>query len=138
MPAHSIDLKDPQSALRVLLALVLQAGGELRIKAVTYDQLDRGRILTIDFDRKRSQIVLRATSDLASAVPVAPEAHQWVMPPSAAPLERARVRAEHEVEERNIRTDEQLAELEEELARKQQLAKDVKEEKNPLRLKTVK
>jgi len=51
---------------------------------------------------------------------------------------KARVRAEHEVEERNIRTDEQLAELEEELARKQQLAKDVKEGKNPLRLKTVK
>lgn len=138
MPAHAINLKDPQSALRVLLALVIQAGGELRVKALTYDQLDKGRILTIDFDRKRSQIVLRATSDLASAVPVQPEAHQWVMPANEAPLERARIRVEHEAEERSIRTDEQLAELEEELARKQQLAEDVKKGKSPLRLKTVK
>jgi hypothetical protein len=138
MPAHAINLKDPQSALRVLLALVVQAGGELRCKAVVYDQLDKGRLLTIDFDRRKSQIVIRATSDLASAVPVAPEAHQWVMPPSAAPLERARVVAEHEAEIRNIPSDEQLAEMEERIAANQKLARDVKEGKNPLRLKTVK
>jgi len=138
MPAHAIDLKDPQSALRVLLALVVQAGGELRCKAVVYDQLDKGRLLTIDFDRRKSQIVIRATSDLASAVPVAPEAHQWVMPATAAPLERARVAATHEAEQRSVPSDEELAELEQEMLRKQKLARDVAEGKNPLRLKTVK
>lgn len=138
MPAHSIDLKDPQSALRVLLALVIQEGGELRIKAMTYDQLDKGRILTIDFDRRKSQIVIRATSDLASAIPVAPEAHQWVMPPETHPLERARVTATRDAEQRSIPSDEQLAELEEEMLKRQKLAKDVAEGKNPLRLKTVK
>lgn len=138
MPAHSIDLRDPQSALRVLLALVIQEGGELRLKGVVYDTIDKGRILTLDFDRKKSQIVLRATSDLASAIPVQPEAHGWVMPPQTAPLERARVQAEHEAEVRSIPSDEQLAELEEAMLRKQKLAKDVAEGKNPLRLKTVK
>jgi hypothetical protein len=60
------------------------------------------------------------------------------MPPSTAPLERARITAEHEAENRNIPTDEQLAEMEERIAATQKLARDVKEGKNSLRLKTVK
>jgi len=138
MPAHAIDLRDPQSALRVLLTLVLQNGGELRFKACDYDQLDRGRLLTVDFDRKRSQVVLRATSDFASAVPVAPEAHAWVKPIDAAPTERARVQAEKDASRIAVHTDEELAEREEELARRQAVARLVQEGKSPMRIKTVK
>ena len=137
MPAHSIDQRDPQAVLRVLLTIVLENKGEMRFKAANYDSLDRGRLLTVDFDRRKGQIIVRATSDFASAVPVTPESHSWVKPAETAPLERARVTAERETQQRTVRTDEELADMEDAAARRQAVAKAVAEGKIPLQLRTV-
>lgn len=134
MPGHNADLNDPKNVLRILLALVVKNGGELRVKASTYDSLDKGRLLMVDYDEKKGDILLRATSSYGRALVVPPENAGWVAPPETAPRERARVVAEHEVESRSVKSDEELADLEDEQKRKQQLAKDVREGKNPLRL----
>ena len=127
MPSHNFSLDDPKNTLRVLLALTIKNGGELRIKGSFFDSLDRGRLLLIDFDAKRNEIILRATSDFGRAVAVHPESYSWVKPASEAPTERARLQAEAEVERRSIPSDEQLAELEERLARKQTLVQHSKD-----------
>jgi hypothetical protein len=137
MPAHNAELSDSKSILRILLALVLENGGELRIKATSYDGIDKGRLLTVDFDDKKSQIVLRATSAWGRAVVVQPESHAWVQPQTEAPLERARVRAEAIAQRRAIPSDEQLADMEESIQRNQDVAKDVTDGKVPIRLRTI-
>ncbi len=131
-------MTDPQAVLRLILALVIKNGGELRVKAPLYDSLDRARRLVVDFDAKKGDIVLRATSDFGRAIIVTPENIAWVKPPEAAPLERARVTAEHEAEKRHVPSDEELADMEERQAALQKLSRDAKEGKTPLRLKTVK
>lgn len=127
MPAHNFSLDDPKNTLRVLLALTIKNGGELRIKGSFFDSLDRGRLLLIDFDAKKNEIVLRATSDFGRAVAVHPESYSWVKPANEAPTEMARTQAEREVQRRSIPNDEQLAELEDQLARKQNLVQHSKD-----------
>jgi hypothetical protein len=134
MPAHNADLNDPKNVLRVLLSLVLENGGELRLRAATFDSIDRGRLLTVDYDKKKNQLVLRATSDFGRAIVVQPENVAWVQPPNTSPLERPRLEAEREVERSSVKTDEELAELEDRKARVNELARLAKEGKTPLRL----
>lgn len=138
MPAHQIDLKDPQSISRLLLAVVLSGGGELRLPAHVYDGIDRGRLLLVDFDREKSELVISATSDWGRAITIAPESYAWTQPANVAPLERQRVAAEVAAAKTSMHSDEELAEMEESMQRNQKLAKDVAEGKNPLRIRTVK
>ena len=137
MPAHSCDLRDPKNVLRVLLALVIENGGELRLKAATYDTQDRQKLLTVDFDRRKSQIVIRATSDFGSVVQVPPESYQWSAPPAQAPLERARTIAEAEATRRAIPSDEDLADLEERAQKNRNVAAEAAEGRTPVRIRTV-
>jgi len=139
MPSYSLDLRDPQVALRILVCLVEQSKRkELQFPAEDYDSLTHGKLLLVDYSRKKGVISLRVTSDNGAAIPVAPEAHQWVKPPEAGPLERARLVAEQEAERSGVKSDEELAALEEEMERRQAVARLAKEGKSPMRLKTVK
>jgi hypothetical protein len=136
LPAHSADLSDPKAVIRVLLALVTEAGGELRLKCSTYDSQDKKKMLTVDFDPQNGQLVLRATSFLGNPLLVNPEAHAWSQPVTAAPLERVRVEATAKAERRAVPDDEALAELEESANRNAEVAKAVEEGTTPLRLRT--
>src|SRR6266404_842597 len=98
MPAHQINLSDHDAALRVLLALVLEAGGELRFKASTYDSLDRTRLVILDFDKRKNQVIIRSTSDWGGFASVPPESAAWSQPRDSAPMERARVAATRSAE----------------------------------------
>lgn len=134
MPAHNCELNDPQTILRILLSLVLENSGELRIPATTFDSIDRGRLLTVDYDKKKGHIVLRSTSDFGRAVVVQPESQSWTMPPNLAPTERSRLQAERATEKRAIPSDEELARMEEKIQRQQSLALDLEEGKSPMRI----
>lgn len=134
MPAHTIQLDEPMAVLRILLSLIKEAGGELRFMALTYDSLEHGHLIAMDYDRDTAEVVLRASSSLGTMVKVTPESHQWSKPVEVAPLERARAAAAMEAEQRSMMTDEQLAEAEEMLARKQQVAQDIKDGKSPVRI----
>lgn len=138
MPSHTADFRDPQTAVRILLALTVANGGELRVKASQYDSLDRQKLLVIDFDAQKNEIVLRATSAFGRAVVVQPESYQWAKPPEAAPLERARQVAESETRTRAVHTDEELADMEEEAERRQALAREAAKSGVAMRIKTVK
>lgn len=136
MPAHNLNLADPQAVLRILLTLVEHSEqGEVRFNASDYDELDKEKLLVVDFDRKKGQIVIRATTSNGAVVKVTPEAQQWTLPISAAPLERARLRAERDAELRTVPSDEILADMEEDLARRQTLAREVEEGKSPTRIR---
>ena len=134
MPAYTIDLGNPQDVLRILLTLVSR-DGELRFKMADYDELERGKLLIIDRDKKKGEIVIRATTDYGSVVKVSPEAHQWTLPMTEAPVERARLRAEEAAKRRSLMSDEQLAEAEDKMIRDQQIATDVEAGKSPTRLR---
>jgi hypothetical protein len=138
MPAHNAEITDPKTVLRILLALVIEQGGEVRVKATSYDRLDRGRLLTVDFDGEAGQIVLRASTEWGRAVVVQPEAASWSQPANAAPRERARVAAEEEAAHRSIHTDEELADMEDKAARAQAVAAAVARGETPLQIRTVK
>ena len=138
MPAHQIDLQDPKAVSRLLLAVVLSGGGELRLPAHVYDGIDRGRLLLVDFDREKSELVISATSDWGRAITITPESYAWTQPANVAPLERQRVAAEVSAAKTSMHSDEELAEMEETMQRNQKLARDVAEGKNPLRIRTVK
>lgn len=137
MPSHSLELGDAKTLARLLLALALENDGEVRLRAATYDSIDRGRILLVDYDKRKGQIVLKASSDFARAVAVQPESYAWVQPQTEAPLERARVRAAAEAARRHLPSDEELAEMEDRMHREGEVAKAVAEGKTPIRLRTV-
>lgn len=137
MPAHTANLQNPADVLRILLALIIEAGGELKFSAPTYDSIERGRLISLDFDRKTGQISLRATSDFSNMVHVAPEAASWTQPANVAPREVRRVEAVREAEQSSVHTDEELAEMEDKKARAQAVAKAVSEGTTPLRIRTV-
>lgn len=138
MPAHNIDLQDPKSIVRLLLAVVIAGGGEVELPATTYDSIDKGRILLVDFERATGKLVLSTSSEWGRAITVQPEYVQWSLPAETAPLERQRTMAERAAQIATSRSDEELAELEETFQRNQKLAKDVAEGKSPLRIKSVK
>jgi|SRR5271157_2184936 len=138
MPAHNIDMADPKAIARLLLAVVIAGGGEIELPATTYDSLDKGRILLVDFDRATSKLVLSTSSEWGRAITVQPEAVAWSAPIETAPLERARVTAEKEAARSTVHSDEELAEMEENFTRRQQVARDVAKGIAPLRIKTLK
>src|SRR5262249_23573692 len=115
---------------------VLENDGELRLKASTYDTQERQKLLTVDFDKRKSEIILRATSDFGNVVKVPPESYAWTQPAQTAPLERARVAAETEAMRRAIPSDEDLADLEEAAQRNRDVARQVEEGRTPLRIRT--
>jgi hypothetical protein len=137
MPAYNINISDPQTILRILVVLIEQNGGLLTFNAEDFDGMDKPKLLMVDYERKKGIVSLRATADFGSAVPVHPEAHQWTKPAEAAPLERHRVAAARDAERRAVPTDEDMADLEEAAARRQELARAVEEGKTPLKIRTV-
>lgn len=102
--------------------------------ALTYDTQERGKLITMDYDKETAEVILRCSSDLGAVVQVSPEAHQWSKPVEVAPTERLRAAAAMEAEQRSILSDEQLADREEELSRKAQVAQDIKDGNSPLRI----
>jgi hypothetical protein len=134
MPSYNLDLRDPQTILRILVCLVDQSKGELQFWAQDYDGIDKGKLLTVDYNRKRGIISLRVTSDNGGAVTVSPEAHAWTQPPQVAPLERARSEAARQATRTHVPADEELAEMEENQKRVAELAKMEREGKAPLRI----
>lgn len=138
MPAHQIDLHDPKSVARLLLAIVLSKGGEVKIPASTYDSIDRGRLLLIDFDRATSELVVRASSDWGRAMTVQPESFGWTQPQESAPREVARQEAAQQVRQSTTHSDEELADMEDQMIRRQKLAKEAAGSDKALRIRTVK
>lgn len=137
MPSHSLELNDPKTLARLILALAIENGGELRFKGATYDSIDSGRILLVDYDKKKGQVILKASSNFGRAMQVQPESYAWVQPQTEAPLERARTKAAAQASRRALHSDEELAEMEENLTRNQQVARAVEEGKTPIRLRTI-
>lgn len=127
MPAHTIDLNDPKTIARLLTCLVIHRGGEIRIPAAAYDSYERGRLLLVDYDRDKGDLVLRSTSDFGRVVVVPPENSQWLRPQEEIPRERSRVQAEQSAARRIVRSDEELAEFEEMREKEAQLARESKE-----------
>jgi hypothetical protein len=139
MPSYNLDLRDPQAVLRILVCLVEAAKGkELQFWAEDYDGQNTGKLLVVDYQKKKGIISLRVTSDNGAAVPVAPESHAWARPPEAAPLERHRVAAAQAAERHAVPTDEEMADLEEAAERNRNLAKAVEEGKTPLQIRVQK
>jgi hypothetical protein len=136
MSSYNLDLRDPQTALRILVVLAEKSGGELCVSAEDYDGLDKAKLLIVDYDRKRGLISLRVTADNGCAVPVQPEAHNWTQPPQSAPLERARTEATRAARQRAVPSDEELADMEEKMRARQELARMEEEGKVPLRIRT--
>lgn len=138
MPSYDLNLKDPQTILRILVCLV-EASKEKEVEfwAQDYDGMDKARVLVIDYNRKKGVISLRVTADNGAAVAVQPEAHSWTMPPQSAPLERARTEATQTARRTHLPTDEELATMEEEAQKKQALARLEAEGKAPLRIRTT-
>jgi hypothetical protein len=138
MPSYNLDLRDPQAVLRILVCLVEQSKGkELQLWAEDYDGQNTGKILLVDYQKKKGIISLRVTSDNGAAIPVAPESHAWTKPPEAAPLERARVAAAETARRSRVPTDEDQAAAEERMSAAQELAKAVEEGTTPLRIRTM-
>jgi hypothetical protein len=137
MPSYDLNLKDPQTILRILVCLVAQSKGEVQFYAQDYDGLDKARVLIVDYNRKKGVISLRVTADNGAAVAVQPEAHSWTQPITSAPLERARTEAAQTAQRTHVPSDEELANMEEEAKRKQELARLEREGKAPLRIRTT-
>lgn len=137
MPSYALDLRDPQTVLRILVCLVEAAKGkELQFWAEDYDSMANGKLLTVDYNRKRGVISLRVTSDNGGAVQVSPEATNWTKLPQEAPLERARSEALRKAQRVAVPSDEELADLEKEMRNRQELARLESEGKVPLRIRT--
>lgn len=125
MPSHTLDPNDPTNMARILTCLVLEKGGELRLKAATYDSYEHSRFLVIDFDVAANEIVLRSTSNFGRVVAVKAENAQWLKTPDErnAPL----IQAQKNVQRRTLRSDAELADLEESRTREAQLAREATE-----------
>jgi len=138
MPSHQIDLQDPKSIARLLLALTIESGGTLRIPAATYDGIANGRLLLVDYDKAKNEICIATTSEWGRVMNVVPEAFQWVQPPGVSPREVARTEAERVAARVTVRDEEQAALFEEEMVRKRAVAEAVAEGKSPLKIRNVK
>jgi hypothetical protein len=136
MPSYNLNLADPQTVLRILVTIVEQSGGILEFHSEDYDKMDRSKLLAVDYDRTKCINTLRVLSNSSAVVPVVPEAHGWTQPPQTAPLERARNEATQQAKRQTVRTDEELADMEDEMQKRQALADLEKEGKAPLRIRT--
>jgi hypothetical protein len=131
MPAYKLDFTDPKTFARLLTCLVMHRGGEIRLPASAYDSYERGRLLVLDYDKEKGDLVLRVTSDFGYSIVVPPENSQWIRPQEEIPRERAQIQAERSAQRRVIRSDEELAEFEEMRERESQLAREASEGKLP-------
>jgi hypothetical protein len=136
MPSYDLNWKDPQTALRILICLVEQNKGQIELWAEDYDSLDKAKVLTYSYNRQKGKITLNVSSDNGGAVVVQPEAHAWTQPAESAPLERARAEATRQARRVAVPSDAELADMEEELKKRQNLAKLEEEGKAPLRIRT--
>lgn len=135
MAAYDLNPNDPKAIARLLVAFALAHGGELRLKGVDYDSIDKGFALLVEYDRATSEIVIRVTSGKIMLVP--PESAAWTRPKEEVPHERATIEAQRDVIRRTVRSDEELAELEEALDRKQKLAREASEGRAATKFRTV-
>ena len=127
MPGYDLDPNDPKAIARLIVAIALERGGELRVKAPEYDSIDKGYALLIEYDRLTSEIVLRVSPGKIMIIP--PESAAWLKQPQERPQQRAEMQATQETVRRNLRSDEELADLEEALERKATLAREIREGK---------
>ena len=123
MPAYDLNPNDPKAVARLLVALALEKGGELRINAPSYDSIDKGYALLLEYDRVTSEVVVRVTSGKIMLVPA--ESQAWLRPKEEVPQQRAETQAQQEVIRRTLRSDEELADMEEKLNQKATLAREV-------------
>ena len=137
MPSYNIDPNDVKSMARLLVAVCKDYGGILRINAATYDGIDKGRLLVVDYDRDKSQIVITATTESGRVTIVPPENHGWVRPPEESQREQRQVEAQKSVQRRIVRSDEELAELEEERNKEAALAREVSQGGTTTRFRNV-
>jgi hypothetical protein len=122
MPSHNLDPNDSKNVGRLLISIIREHGGELRIKAPTYDSYDKGCFLIIDYDPAANEIVLRSTSNYGRAMVVPPENATWLRNPDD--VNRPTIQAQQNVQRRTVRSDEELAEFEEARTREAQLARE--------------
>ena len=134
MPSHNLDPNDPKNVARLLIALVMEHGGEVRIKAMTYDSYERGRFLIVDIDKASNEIVLRSTSDFGRAIIVPPENASWLRPQEE--RDQPTIQAQRNVQRRTVRSDEELAALEEARNAEAQLAREANEGSISTRFRT--
>ena len=112
MPAHDRGRAPLDAYLgRLLLAAVKANGGELRISCSSIDAIDTDEHLVKDYDASANAIVLRSCGRFAEVWQVKPEATQWVDQTKTADVAAAAARS-------SIKTDDELAALEERLMRK--------------------
>jgi len=138
MPSYDLNLKDPQTILRILVCLVESTKDkEVQFFAQDYDGLQKPRVLIVDYNRKKGVISLRVTADNGAAVAVQPENFGWTQPPQSAPLERARTEATATARRTHLPSDEELAKMEDEANKRQSLARLEEEGKAPLRIRTT-
>lgn len=114
---------------RILVALAIEHGGEFRVKAITYDGLEHNRALLVDYDKLTAEIVIKVTSECGKVMIVPSENQSWLRSPESIPRQRAEIEAQREVQRRVVRSDEELADLEERLNAKATLAREVQEGK---------
>ena len=125
MPSHQLDPNDPNNVARILTCVVMEHGGELRLKAATYDSYENARFLIYDYDRLTNEIVLRVTSNFGRAIAVKAENANWLRAPED--RDAPTIQAQRNVQRRVIRSDEELAAFEEARTREAQLAREASE-----------
>ena len=99
---------------RLLLAMVRQAGGEVRIPESEID-IDTTHVLVRDFDPKTQEIILRASTRYCEFLKVEPEATNWVKPMEERMLELVTQGREPD-QRHHIPTDADLIEAEQRAA----------------------
>jgi hypothetical protein len=127
MPAHSLDPNDPKVIARLLVALLHDHKGEIRVKAGNYDNMERGVFLLVDFDKATCEIVMRCTTESGRAIVVSPEAHAWSKPPEENQRIAQGIAAQRAVRQRTVRSDEENAVLEDRLTQEATLAREASE-----------
>jgi hypothetical protein len=113
VPAHNRPNTAPLDAYlgRILLAAVKQAGGELRIPCASIDAVDQEENLVKDYDASTNTLVLRSCGRFTEVWSVRPEASAWIDQTRPADLAAVAARS-------SVKTDDELAALEERLQRK--------------------
>lgn len=112
MPAHDRGRAPLDAYLgRLLLAAVKAAGGELRIPCATIDAVDQEENLVKDYDAATNTLVLRSCGRFTEVWAVRPESATWIDQNRNPDLAVAAART-------SVKTDAELADLEERLQRK--------------------
>ena len=112
MPAHDRGRAPLDAYLgRLLLAAVKAAGGSLSIPCSTIDAVDNSEHLIKDYDASANAIVLRSCGRFTEVWEVRPESASWIDQNKNADAAAVAARS-------SIKTDDELAALEERLMRK--------------------